>query len=341
MSRWPRDNQPDLIAFYGDPGSRTFGANLVKVVPPFRMTYTGKPAEHLVFHRLAAPPLLRALNSIWDYYGRDQRKIDALRISVFSGTYNPRKVRGSATKWSNHAYGAAIDFDAERNGFNTGRGHIPLPVVAAFKAEGFAWGADYKNRTDPMHFELCDRGEPVRTFEQWLAHYGCPAKAGAPVQLVKPAEPAAPQPKPRPSAAPSNLTDAQAKANDDETLDDAEPLAGDVIQEAPAKSMATSKIGVTQVVTGTATGITGVGAVAKAALENTSETINSVSTVSDQVGTVVTTTKTVVTAVPSGFWHSVLSVVTSPVFIACVVVVVMAGCALTWYWRRQYRQAGI
>src|SRR3954469_21904236 len=161
MSRWPKDNQAALIAFYGDPGSRGFGANLVKVVPPFAMYYGAKRVPYLSFHKLAAPALLRALNHIWAYYGKDQKKIDALGVSVFSGTYNPRKVRGSDTKWSNHAYGAAIDLDAAHNAFNTGHGHIPLVVVAAFKAEGFSWGGDYQHRTDPMHFEACDRGEPV------------------------------------------------------------------------------------------------------------------------------------------------------------------------------------
>jgi hypothetical protein len=179
MSRWPNDNQDALIAFYGDPGSRGFGANLVRVAPPFRMTYGGKPIKALTFHKTAAPQLLLALNLIWNYFERDQARIDELRISESSGTYNPRKVRGSKTKWSNHAYGAAIDIDGPHNGFNTGHGTMPLAVVAAFKAAGFSWGGDYHNRTDPMHFELCDRGEPKRTFQEWLAFYGCPAAQAA------------------------------------------------------------------------------------------------------------------------------------------------------------------
>ena len=48
-------------------------------------------------------------------------------------------------------------------------------MIAAFKAEGARWGGDYKGRTDPMHFEFCASGEPVRTFEQWLAFYGVPS----------------------------------------------------------------------------------------------------------------------------------------------------------------------
>lgn len=179
---WPRDNQEDLIKFYGNPAGGV-APQLVKVIPPFRMTYDGKPLSHLMFHRLAAPALERALKRVWDYYGHDQKKIDALGISKTAGTYNPRFIRGSTTKWSNHAYGAAIDINAEENGFNVA-GNIPIPMIAAFKAEGARWGGDYKGRTDPMHFEFCASGEPARTFDEWLKHYGA-KPLGAP-RAVKP-----------------------------------------------------------------------------------------------------------------------------------------------------------
>lgn len=184
MSKWPKDNQTALIAFYGDPGSSSFSANLVKVTPPFRMTYEGKPVPYLLFHKKAAPALERALNTVWNYYGRDQKKIDALGISKTAGTYNKRYIRGSSSKWSNHAYGAAIDINAEQNGFNM-EGNIPPVMIAAFKAEGARWGGDYKGRTDPMHFEFCDSGEQERTFVEWLRHYGI-TSGGAAQPVPKP-----------------------------------------------------------------------------------------------------------------------------------------------------------
>lgn len=155
MTKWPADNQQALIAFYGTPGPDV-ERQLVPVVPPFQMYYDGKPIKSIRFHRLAAPALAAALKEIWEHYDRDQRKIDALGISKYAGAYNPRKVRGSATKWSNHAYGAAIDLNAEENGFGKGHGSIPQPVIDAFKRQGARWGGDYRGRTDPMHFEFCD-----------------------------------------------------------------------------------------------------------------------------------------------------------------------------------------
>jgi hypothetical protein len=177
MSRWPHDDPASLAAFYGDPDHGEPGKQLVPVVPPFAMTYTSvdkdgkvtvKPVSHIQFHRKAAPSLLAALNEIWLACGRSQARVDGLRISRYSGAYNPRYVRGTEPGnpqghepvWSEHAYGAAIDFDAEHNGLNTGHGTMPQLVIDAFKRQGALWGGDYHKRTDPMHFEFCSR-DPV------------------------------------------------------------------------------------------------------------------------------------------------------------------------------------
>lgn len=163
MARWPNDDPASLKAFYGDPDKGEPGKRLVPVTPPFRMTYDGKPIKAIQFHQRAAPALSAALAAIWEHYGRDQKKIDALGISKYAGSYNPRKIRGSATKWSNHAYGAAIDLNAEENGLYA-KGNMPQPVIDAFKAQGALWGGDYTGRKDPMHFEFCSRGFKPATF---------------------------------------------------------------------------------------------------------------------------------------------------------------------------------
>ncbi len=183
MSRWPSDNQSALIAFYGDPGTGAVARQLVPVVPPFKMYYDGKPVKHLLIHTKAAAAFQRAFAKIWNYYDRDQEVINQKGISRTAGTYCCRKIRGSATRWSNHAFGAALDLNAEENGFNA-KSTIPLPVIAAFKSEGMRWGGDYKRRKDPMHFECCASGEPQLTFEEWLDHYGCPRQYAAPVTLM-------------------------------------------------------------------------------------------------------------------------------------------------------------
>lgn len=176
MDKFPKDDQDALMAFFGDPGAGEVAAQLVPVVPPFKFTYEGKPFPRFMIHKKAAPAFARALQKIWDYVGHDQALLDRLRVSTTAGSYNPRKVRGSDTKWSNHAFGGAVDVNSEQNGFGEDGSRMPKFVVAAFKSEGFSWGGDYKSRKDPMHFEACDRGEPEMSFEGWLAHYGLPLK---------------------------------------------------------------------------------------------------------------------------------------------------------------------
>lgn len=201
-SKWPEDKEAALIAFYGDPRSQV-QSQLVHVTPPFRMTYEGTPVPYLVFHKKAADALLAALTSVWDYYGHDQSKLDALGISKTDGTFNPRKIAGS-DRWSNHAFGCAIDINADDNGFYKGHGNIPTPMIAAFKAQGARWGGDYHGRTDPMHFEFCNSGEPQQSFEAWLDHYGV-GKPAAPVS--PPADGAITVPAPQvPDGAPSRMT---------------------------------------------------------------------------------------------------------------------------------------
>lgn len=198
MPRWPHDDPASLAAFYGDPNSGEPGRQLVKVVAPFQMYYDGRPVAGISFHKKAAPALKAALDEIWEHFGRDQIKVDNARISHFSGSYNPRKIRGSDTRWSNHAYGAAIDFDAEHNGFNTGHGTMPQAVIDAFKRQGALWGGDYHGRTDPMHFEFCSRealAKPVGFADVPQADGDSDAEAGA----DEPTPPGSP-PGPPPSA---------------------------------------------------------------------------------------------------------------------------------------------
>jgi hypothetical protein len=179
-NRWPKDNQEALIAFYGTPKTARLESQLVDVVPPFAMTFTDDngqttPVRRIKFHRKCADALQAALQEIWEKCGRDQAKINALGIQRFDGSYNPRLIRGSTTKWSNHAFGAAIDLAAADNAMGTGHGKMPQIVIDAFKRQGARWGGDYKKRTDPMHFEFCGGGQAM---EQPTPQHTARAAAG-------------------------------------------------------------------------------------------------------------------------------------------------------------------
>lgn len=158
MTAWPKDTQAARNAFYGDPGRGDIASQMVPVVPPFAMYYEGRRVKAIQFHRKAAPALQAALQEIWDYCQHDQAKVDATGVSKYAGAYNPRMVRGSKTKWSNHAYAAAIDLNPDKNALGVKKGTMPQFVVDAFCRQGAMWGGWYKDRADWMHFEFVDNG---------------------------------------------------------------------------------------------------------------------------------------------------------------------------------------
>lgn len=151
MTTWPHDDTKSKIAFFGQPGT-----NLIPVTPPFQMYYVGHPIKSITVNRKIATALLAVFTEVADKCGHDQAKIDATGISAWGGCYNNRSIRGSKNI-SNHAFGAAVDIDPERNPLGAKTGHMPPLVIAAFKRQGALWGGDYKGRKDWMHFEFVSR----------------------------------------------------------------------------------------------------------------------------------------------------------------------------------------
>lgn len=154
MPTWPKDTTAAKNAFYGDFHGKDWASqNLVRIMPPFKMTFDGEPLPRgILVHRKIADALLAAFNEVWEKVGGSQAKADATGITKYGGCFNIRNIAGS-NNWSNHSWAIAIDLDPENNGFNMKPKISPL-VVAAFKRQGARWGGDYKGRKDPMHFEF-------------------------------------------------------------------------------------------------------------------------------------------------------------------------------------------
>jgi poly-gamma-glutamate synthesis protein (capsule biosynthesis protein) len=110
-----------------------------------------------------------------DHYGADDdRSMAADNTSAF----NCRWRAGSATEWSQHAYGRAIDIDPVENPFVTpshvsppagvafldrtqqlpGMIHIHDTVWWAFRAIGWTWGGTWQGTIDYQHFSANGRG---------------------------------------------------------------------------------------------------------------------------------------------------------------------------------------
>lgn len=153
---WPHDDTTSLLAFYGKPWENP--SLLVSVPVPFRMTYRNDdgsllPIKTIRFHKKAADALAKALGQIADSAKSDATVLK--HVSHFSGSYNYRPVRGSS-RLSCHAFGAALDFDAEALPLGkTGiaASDMPQSVVDAFDSVNFFWGGRYTGRKDAMHFQ--------------------------------------------------------------------------------------------------------------------------------------------------------------------------------------------
>lgn len=158
MTKFPKDTMAEKIAFYGDPrgphgvNETWFSNNVIRVIPPFKMTYAGKPIQSIAFHKKAAPALQAALQAIWEACDKDQKKVEASGLSEYGGSFNYRLIRGSS-EISNHSFAIAIDIAPTGNALGVTKGKMPAFAIKAFKDQGFKWGGDYKGRKDWMHFE--------------------------------------------------------------------------------------------------------------------------------------------------------------------------------------------
>ena len=183
---WPLQTQCN--AFYGDPRSpdgnasaKWETANLTTVVPPYRMTYDGKPIKGIRVHKKCAESLKRCLEAVWVAAGKKQSVVDGWGASIYGGAYNFRLKRGG-TSLSMHSWGCAIDLDPARNGFGDKTPAMPREVIAAFEAEGWEWGGHW-SKPDGMHFQA------ART-------------RAVPATLKPDVKPAKPKPAPKPELLP-------------------------------------------------------------------------------------------------------------------------------------------
>jgi hypothetical protein len=133
----------------------------------------------LVVNRDAAGPVLRAMRTLYrqrfpirrirlvDAYGADDhRSMAADNTSAF----NCRTVAGTS-RWSEHAFGRAIDLNPIENPYVTDSGHVSPPAgapfadrarhrrgmvggraVAAFAEVGWGWGGNWPWPRDYQHF---------------------------------------------------------------------------------------------------------------------------------------------------------------------------------------------
>ena len=175
----------EIVKTYGNPEGKNGNVNpvweeenIVDFFPPYPFKYQNDDGSltqinRFRVHRLMAPELKLVLQDVLDtvrqlvkandglehtseyYDARVQQVIAANRCNVYSGAYCFRNKRGQDVP-SVHAFGAAIDFDAEHNAFGAQRGTLPAWFIKCFTDRGWEWGGQWTSKDkDYMHFELC------------------------------------------------------------------------------------------------------------------------------------------------------------------------------------------
>lgn len=99
---------------YGIAGDEELLVN-VPVPEGYPLCYDGKPVSTIRVHYLIADQVADILRETLATYGRDIAKV-APGLCVYSGSYNNRSVSNGSKK-SMHAWGLALDFDAEANAY--------------------------------------------------------------------------------------------------------------------------------------------------------------------------------------------------------------------------------
>jgi hypothetical protein len=173
---WPTQQEVLLNkSVYGDPRGKDKArmspawerANIVSIIPPFKMTYADIPIKRIRVHKHCAQSLLRVLNSLLASARKEdpkhpQKVLDHWGVSIFGGVVQYRLMRGG-NRLSMHSYGCAIDLDPARNGMYNRKprfGQFPA-VLKAFKDEGWRWGGDWdgdgssadERQADGMHWQ--------------------------------------------------------------------------------------------------------------------------------------------------------------------------------------------
>lgn len=116
VPRRPIDGEVEKV--FGKPGDQNKRNTAGKVTFPFPFKYNGKDVKSFNCHELVAPVFQSMFNAAVNHYGEE--KYNKLRLDIWGGCYNPRKMRGGAG-WSMHAWGVAVDLDPANNQLKWGK----------------------------------------------------------------------------------------------------------------------------------------------------------------------------------------------------------------------------
>ncbi len=137
---WPRQTQREMEKFFGPVGANQATLVLPRDYPLKIAWDRARRVTRITCHEKIHDAAKRVLERALDHYGAAQ--IAGLGLDLFGGCLNVRRMRGGSA-WSMHAWGAAFDFDPERNqlAWNRSRARFARPEYerwwALWEDEGF------------------------------------------------------------------------------------------------------------------------------------------------------------------------------------------------------------
>ena len=142
--------------FYGP-----VGQNQTQLVLPYTLKLawdTKTTVKKLTCHQKVAESLYTIFEQTLKLYG--EKELRKLRLDLFGGCLNVRKMRGSQNSWSTHSWGAAVDLDPDNNQLRWGKDKASFakPVYDGFWkiVEKESWvSLGKKKNYDYMHFQAC------------------------------------------------------------------------------------------------------------------------------------------------------------------------------------------
>jgi hypothetical protein len=146
----------EIQALYGDPRPFVRDDGTASPIWEMRMCKVPLPGPlPLGWNHDVQIQTVRVNQAIADAVEEALRHLVACRVwdhvLTFDGAYCWRPQRGSG-KLSMHAFGGALDFNADTNQLGTA-GDMHTGIVECFEGLGWTWGGRWQ-RKDPQHFQF-------------------------------------------------------------------------------------------------------------------------------------------------------------------------------------------
>lgn len=114
--RWPKQDYTSMVNFYGPVGENQTSLDL-----PYRLKLAwnlNTSLSKITCNQKITKSLYTIFEKTLKTYG--EKEIEKLRLNIFGGCLNVRKMRGGSS-WSIHSWGAAIDLDPDNNQLKWGK----------------------------------------------------------------------------------------------------------------------------------------------------------------------------------------------------------------------------